>query len=139
MKFFVSKFILLLFVFLPGIVLAEIEWVFAGDNKNVETYVDLTSIKRDDDLVIMRELTRFKEKKTTSNGLGYQTVISYSIYDCLQSKYNVLSMSFFDDKWGLGDAVLEYTLGKNWIDLKSDSIASGFMSIACDGKSYKVS
>ena len=139
MNFFVSKFIALLLLCLPGIVFAEIEWVFAGDNKNVETYVDLTSIKRDDDLVIMRELTRFKEKKTTANGLSYQTVISYALYDCLESKYNVLSMAFYDDKWGLSDAVLEYTLGKNWIDVKPDSIASGFMSIACDGTSFKIS
>lgn len=139
MKFFASKFIPLLFVCLPNMVLAEIEWVFAGDNKNVETYVDLTSIKRDDDLVIMRELTRFKEKKISANGLTYQAVISYAIYDCLDSKFNVLSMSFYDDKWGLSDAVLEYTLGINWVEVKPDSIASGFMSIACEGTTYKIS
>lgn len=135
------KFIALIILALcsiPSLSFAEIEWIFAGDTKKIEVYVDLTSIRRDDDLVLVRELIRYKENKTTSQGIHFVSVVSYVLYDCINKKQNILNMTFHEDWWGKNNPILEYKMGKQWSDVKPKSVVSESMSIACDGTQFKI-
>lgn len=133
----------ILFIFIcfhPFPSTARIEWTLAGGTAKYEIFVDITSLKRDDDIVFSRELFRYAEKRKTKDNMEYQSVIIYILYDCLNNQSSILRMTFHEDAYGESDLISEYQpIQMKWDAVRENSQSSSTMDIACNGTSLKVS
>lgn len=120
--------------------LARIEWTLAGGTAKYEIFVDITSLKRDDDIVFSRELFRYAEKRKTKDSMEYQSVIIYVLYDCLKNQSSILRMTFHEDTYGESDVISEYQPSQmKWDAVRENSQSSSTMDIACNGTSLRIS
>ena len=119
--------------------IAQTEWVFAASTDTFDVFVDITSIKRDDDMAFVRELTRYKEKNHTDKGTPFETVISKILFDCKKKRYSVIKLEIYDDYFAKDNEVLSDEFGEEWTDVEKDSVVAGTMRMACRKIKFRVS
>lgn len=124
---------------MPCITLAQTEWVFAASTDTFDVFVDITSIRRNDDMAFVRELTRYKEKNHTDKGTPFETVISKILFDCKKKRYSVIKLTIYDDYFAKDNMVLSDEFGEEWTEVEKDSVVAGTMRLACKKHRFRVS
>ena len=113
---------------------AEAQWFYVGKSKNFVAFIDLSSKRRQGDIVAARNVFNYTKLTTTEDGLQkYRSVLGYSLYDCELNRSSIISIQFYDENFARGDRVNFYSFkNAQWRDIQENSIQSSVFEAACN-------
>jgi hypothetical protein len=123
---------------LPKLSLANIDWVFAGDNKNISVYTHIASIKREGGLATGLDLFNYKVDRLTEKNKIYRSILTLTIYDCEHKLSKVINMQFFELSFGKGELIEVHDIQFDWSEVLENTLEEGLFEFSCKGTKMKV-
>ncbi len=106
-------------------------WVKVGDNEVMSGYANPFSIRKSGDKAKIWELFDLKSTKEQGGKYKYLSIKLHAEYDCKESQFRTLSISYHPKSMGEGDQVFADTRPQKW-----EPVATGadkvLWKIACD-------
>ncbi len=113
------------------------EWVAIEKNHQLSelqtVYVDPTTIRQDENLVTMWQLTDFQwmqgGPRATPRFLSTKT---HKQFDCAEKRLRLLAFTEFSRRMGTGRRNNGYVDQDNWLPVKPESVNHALWEVACD-------
>ena len=90
------------------------EWVKVGGNENLTTYIDPSSMGKDDNIVRVWGIVDLKDAKKEETGKSFLSAKSLQEYDCQAEQIRKITLSFFSANMGAGEVVHAYSDSDKW-------------------------
>jgi hypothetical protein len=95
-------------------------------------YVDPDSIRREGNLVTMRQLIDFKWMQGSARGpTRFLSTETHKQFDCAEQRVRLLAFTAFSHRMGTGIADHGYVDKDNWLPVEADSISHALWEVAC--------
>ena len=95
-------------------------------------YVDPDSIRREGNLVTMRQLLDFKWMQGSARGpTRFMSTETHKQFDCAEKRLRLLTFTEFSRGMGTGIRADGYVETGNWLTVEPDSINQALWEIAC--------
>lgn len=105
-------------------------WTEVTSDDKIGIYVDINSIKRDGDLVTMTSLQDYVGGKFLA-GTTIGSIVGVEVYDCVNSKAKVLSLSVYPGNMGTGTMIIVDDRLKPWNPVVAESRGDELFKVAC--------
>ena len=106
------------------------EWTVVDLDKDVNDYMDFTTIKRSSTSIRVWELLDFKNTQSL-DGMYFNSIVSLREYDCSQDRVRVLSSTYFSNKMGSGNLIKQFNQPTDWKYLLPRTLGSKKLNILC--------
>lgn len=106
------------------------EWTVVDLDKDVNDYMDFTTIKRSPTSIRVWELLDFKNTQSL-DGMYFNSIVSLREYDCSQDRVRVLSSTYFSNKMGSGNLIKQFNQPTDWKYLLPRTLGSKKLNILC--------
>lgn len=118
---------------------ASAEWVVVEKDyllPGLQTvYVDRDSIRREGDLVTMRQLIDFKWMQGSTRGpTRFMSTETHKQFDCVEQRVRLLTFTEFSGRMATGVPANGYIDKDNWIPVESESVNQALWEVACGKK-----
>jgi hypothetical protein len=107
------------------------EWIETGRSDICIVYSSPVTIGREGDLVKIWELLDHKAPYLLANGKPHLSIKRQSEYDCKQSQWRTLSLSFYSGHMATGELVYSSADPDNWHPIPMGSVGDALMQFAC--------
>ena len=95
-------------------------------------YVDPDSIRREGNLVTMRQLINFKWMQGSARGpTRFMSTETYKQFDCTEKRLRLLAFTEFSHRMGTGIRAAGYVDKGNWIPVEPESINQALWEAGC--------
>jgi hypothetical protein len=113
---------------------AHAEWMsFGASEAGTTVYADPATMRRDGDRVKMLVLFDFKTAQTKAE-ISYLSAKAQMEYDCAQSRFEGLVVTYFSGNMGNGQ-LLDRSTGKGtWLRISPGSLDQALWKLACGKK-----
>ena len=108
--------------------------IYENPEKEAKYYVDLDALVKRKNAIRMMTLEDFKAPviiKKNSYKLSYNSIRSFSEFDCGQKKMRILSYSVYPSQMGNGDPLMSKGAHFDWVPVKSNTLNEAYLQIAC--------
>jgi hypothetical protein len=111
---------------------AAAEWVVVSDSDAAVTYVDVDTIRKNGNLVIMWTLYDFKTARVAAAGKPYLSSRSETELDCGEEKIRTLAFFWHSRNMGKGEVVTSDSFPEKWEPIPPGSAGKRLWQIACE-------
>ena len=114
------------------------EWVQIGQNAHSTLFVEPKTLEKSEgrwfapSVFKMWDMASFANPQSVG-GMTFLSKKSLSEYDCKETKWRVLSLSFHAGNMGRGDVLASYSAPQQWEPVPPSSVISRFWRYACKG------
>ena len=123
-----------LLVLSPGPAYAE--WIAVEKTKQLSAlqtvYIDPASIRQDENLVTMWQLTDFKWTQGGIVGRRFLSTTTHKQFDCAQKRVRLLAYTEFSHRMGIGIADGGYVDKDYWLLVEPESMNQVLWEVACN-------
>ena len=110
---------------------ASAEWTLVGESPGAfDYYVDVSTIRRNGNLVKMWNLLNFKTMQNVA-GISYASLMDLSEFDCGEEAARSLTYHNYSGNMRTGKIVYSNTYALRWEPIAPESVRSGMWKIAC--------
>ena len=112
---------------------ANAEWIEVDFIKNrFIIYADKTTIRRNENIVKMWELTDFKMMQKNKDDTEFLSVKALQEHDCKEGRSRLLDLAQYSGAMGKGGVIMSGSdFGDRWNYVSPESIAESIWKIAC--------
>ena len=107
------------------------EWTLVGDVDEFVQYVDITTIRRNYNLVKMWDLRDFKKQVKGVIATSFLSMNTQREYDCKEELIRILAVNFYSGKMGGGKNLNSFSETSQWTPIPPRTTADGLWMIAC--------
>jgi len=93
---------------------AMADWIKVGNSGNQTTYVALPLTEKTDSIVKMWGLVDLKDTKKEEAGKSFLSAKTLQEYDCQTLQVRKITLTFYSENMGAGDAVHTYMDAEKW-------------------------
>jgi hypothetical protein len=111
---------------------AAAEWTRVAGGEASNTYVDLTTIRKQANVVDMSVLFDYKTAQNWSDYLLYFSTKTQKEFDCDARKYHTLNSMLHFEHMGEGESIYTIPGGASWQPVPADSIDAVLWKFACE-------
>ena len=94
-------------------------------------YIDRTTIRREGNLVKMRQLLNFDTAITQDDGKTYRSIVGQYEYDCAEERWRSLALTSFSGPMGEGKMVWDSPDALKWEPIPPRSLAQRVWVFLC--------
>jgi len=125
--------------------LALADWTLVGQDSFFDLYVDLSTIKRADNLVTMTYLYNYKKPQTTTEGQPFHSGVYVAEFDCSEARSRLKTFIWYSGQMGRGNPTYLSRGAKGekvfspWTPATAVNINGALLKAACsrDAESHK--
>ena len=110
---------------------AASEWVAVHDTGDYIAYADPTTIRRDGNLVKMRDLIDLKDPRPSPYGNQHSSSTAHSEFDCQNVRMRTIDFSLHAGQMGNGNIVETVSESNYWLPVAPGTLLRILWQIAC--------
>ena len=103
-------------------------WVLFEGTDEVEIYVDLSTILKNDQVATLEYLLNFSKPQLSK---GMQSAVDFAEFDCEQKRKRTLSMTNYSEPIGQGRVLFKSDEPTKWRLIRADSMEFTLWQFAC--------
>ena len=110
---------------------ASAEWTVIEKNNVITSYIDKSSIHREENVVVVSTLDDLTLPNKFREGF-YSSTTWQEAYDCAKKKHRVISSVFYEERMAKGNILASFGPTQNWEEVRPNTASETLWKIACD-------
>lgn len=109
---------------------ASAEWSVIEKNNEITSYIDKSSIHKEENVVVVSTLDDLALPNKFREGF-YHSTTWLEAYDCAKKKHRVISSAFYEERMGKGNIIASFGPTQNWEEIRPNTASETLWKIAC--------